>query len=76
MKLHFLILSSILFFISHSTFAQKKSRAYDNAAAIEEVIREAYINGVYNNGYMISVTQGFSPDFTAIVFEDKDLSRL
>ena len=76
MKLQFLILSSIIFFISHNTFAQKKSRAYDKAAAIEEVIREAYINGVYNTGYMLSVTQGFSPDFTAIVFEEKDQSRL
>lgn len=76
MKLQFLILSTLIFLFSQSTFAQKKSRAYDNAAAIEEVIREAYINGVYNTGYLLSVTQGFSPDFTAIVFEDKDQSRL
>lgn len=76
MKLQFLILSTLIFLFSQSTFAQKKGRAYDNAAAIEEVIREAYINGVYNTGYMLSVTQGFSPDFTAIVFEDKDQSRL
>lgn len=76
MKLQFLILSTLIFLFSQSAFAQKKSRAYDNAAAIEEVIREAYINGVYNTGYILSVTQGFSPDFTAIVFEDKDQSRL
>lgn len=76
MKLQFLILSTLIFLFSQSTFAQKKSRSYDNAAAIEEVIREAYINGVYNTGYILSVTQGFSPDFTAIVFEDKDQSRL
>lgn len=76
MKLQFLILSTLILLFSQSTFAQKKSRSYDNAAAIEEVIREAYINGVYNTGYMLSVTQGFSPDFTAIVFEDKDQSRL
>lgn len=65
---------SLLFSIS--SFAQSKGRAYDNAAAIEEVIREAYINGVYNEGYMLSVKQGFSPDFTAIIFEEKDQSRL
>jgi len=70
----FLITLALLFSIS--SFAQSKGRAYDNAAAIEEVIREAYINGVYNTGYMLSVTQGFSPDFTAIVFEEKDQSRL
>lgn len=76
MKLRIVLLSFLSLFLSINSFAQKKSRAYDNAAAIEEVIREAYINGVYNTGYMLSVTQGFSPDFTAIVFEDKDQSRL
>lgn len=76
MKLRFLIITVFTIAISSSAFAQMKSRAYNNGAAIEEVIREAYINGVYNTGYMLSVTQGFSPDFTAIVFEDKDQSRL
>lgn len=76
MKLQPLIITAIVLFFTHSSLAQKKSRAYNNEAAIEEVIREAYINGVYNTGYMLSVTQGFSPDFTAIVFEDKDQSRL
>lgn len=76
MKLQFFILSTLILLFSKSLIAQSKGRAYDNAAAIEEVIREAYINGVYNEGYMLSVTQGFSPDFTAIIFEDKDQSRL
>lgn len=76
MKLQYIIAGIICVLASQKAFSQTKGRSYDNAAAIEEVIREAYINGVYNEGYLLSVTQGFIPDFKAIIFEGNGQSRL
>lgn len=73
MKLRLLLIALTTLFTLQFSFAQKSR---NDKAAIEEVIREAYINGVYNTGYTRSITQGFSPDFQAIIFEGKDQSRV
>lgn len=39
-------------------------------AAIEEVILEAYVRGVFNEGIVRNVELGFAPKFSMLVFED------
>ena len=73
MKLRILLFSILS--VSCIQISQAQSSRNDKAA-IEEVIREAYIQGVYNTGYTLSITQGFSPDFKAIIFEGQDQSRV
>ena len=73
MKYPIILIIAILTSSVQTSLAQKSG---DDRDAILEVIREAYIQGVYNTGYLRSITQGFSPDFTAVIFEGKDQSRV
>lgn len=45
--------------------------AQDEDAAIREVILEAYINGVYNDGIPRNIELGFSTDFRSVDLVDK-----
>lgn len=57
--------------------AQHRPQHIDpDRAAIEEVILEAYINGIYNRADVRSVNLGFSDDFKAIIFEGNDQTRV
>lgn len=48
------------------------SQKYDNDAAIREVIQEAFVNGIYNEGYLRSVELSYSNAFQSIRLVDSE----
>jgi hypothetical protein len=55
-----------------STFLFSQNKPYDEVAAIKEVIQEAYVDGIFNEGYMRSIDLSFSDHFESIGLLEND----
>lgn len=60
------------FALLFSTFLFSQNRPYDDVAAIKEVIQEAYVDGIFNEGYMRSIELSFSEHFESIGLLEND----
>ncbi len=63
-------LLSLTLLFSSLLFSQNKP--YDEVAAIKEVIQEAYVDGIFNEGYMRSIDLSFSDHFESIGLLEND----